>query len=613
MNFRVQHKDGPARIGQLSVGKKEVMTPAILFLQTVRHQAPPFADIVLTNASVKTKKPSIRIGESIFSSEKTTRRTNASTDKYLVYPKDVSEELHRCSVKTNSKNMDCYIVPGKKEIIPEAVKKNNAMIFIVANAVQLSTQQTYFVEFITQLRENVGYEKLIYVPCVGDPTSIALFTYMGVDLFDSFSAIMAARNETFLFPTGASKKNELHELPCTCPICTKTDIVSEMGYDEILAHNYYALFAEIKQVRNAILSGSLRELVETRVRARPSLAAMLRIMDLSQYPFLEKRTPIVRKQTLIATTKDALTRPEIRRFQERVIQRYEKPRSTKILLLLPCSAKKPYSFSKSHRLYHERLLGIDNPQVVHEVILTSPLGLVPRELELTYPASMYDIAVTGHWDEDEKKMIRMLLGQYLQMNTYDTVIMHLPRALQEFIVDLVKNPVSTCKDIPTSPESLDELSDVLRKTTRVYDTVGQLDRAYENIRALACYQFGGTIAGQLLKDCVIRGKYPYQKIIKNNRQLGMITQERGLISLTLDGAEQLSQSSNYWVEVSTDFSLKGSVFAPGVKDADESIRIGDEVIIKKHGKVAGVGVAMMNGTEMKESRHGEAVKTRHHI
>jgi archaeosine synthase len=339
---------------------------------------------------------------------------------------------------------------------------------------------------------------------------------------------------------------------------------------------------------------------------------MLRILDLKHYPYLEKRTPITRKQALIATTKDALTRPEVRRFQERVIQRYSKPQSTKILLLLPCSAKKPYSFSKSHKLFSERLLSIRNPFIIHELILTSPLGLVPRELELTYPASAYDITVTGHWDEDEKKMMRTLLEQYLTKNTYDTAIVHLPASLLEFTRDLLKNPVSTCIDTPTSPESLNALSDVLQKTTRMYDIIGRQQRTLENIQALARYQFGDDIATQLLDGCTIRGKYPYQKIMGNNRQVGMVTQERGLISLTLDGAERLAEAAHYWVEVYADFSLKGSVLAPGVKDADEAIRIGDEVIVKRQGKVAGVGVALMNGSEMKESRHGEAVNVRHH-
>jgi len=386
-----------------------------------------------------------------------------------------------------------------------------------------------------------------------------------------------------------------------------------MKYSEILQHNYSALLREIKQVRNAIAAGSLRELVETRVRTSPHLSSMLRILDLNHSRFLEERTPVMRKQLLIATTNDSLVRPEVQRFQERVIQRYEKPPSTRILLLLPCSAKKPYSFSKSHKLFRERILNLNNPFVVHEVILTSPLGLVPRELELTYPASTYDTAVTGYWDENEKKMIRTLLQQYLQKNTYDTVIMHIPSQMQEFVANLLTNPISTCIDSPTSTESLNELSNVLKKTTQIYKRGEPSQRAYENIKALAYYQMSKPLAEELLKDCTIKGKYPYQKIMQKNRQLGMLTEERGLISLTMEGGERLVDAEHYWIEIFDDFTLKGSVFAPGVKNADESIRIGDEVIIRKNMTLCGVGVALMNGKEMVESRHGEAVKIRHHI
>ena len=36
---------------------------------------------------------------------------------------------------------------------------------------------------------------------------------------------------------------------------------------------------------------------------------------------------------------------------------------------------------------------------LHELIVTSPVGLVPRELENSYPASSYDIPVIGIWYE----------------------------------------------------------------------------------------------------------------------------------------------------------------------------------------------------------------------
>ena len=612
MNFRVHNRDGPARIGQLTIDEKIVVTPNILFLHTSRCKAPEFSDILLTNENRKTKIPTIRIGESSFSTAEKREKKEVSMNDFLIYPKDVTKELH-LSVRTKNKNTDCVLIPAKKELIPEIVKNNDAVFSIVANATQLFSQQSHFVDFITELREKIGYQKLIYLPCVGDPSSIALLTYMGVDFFDSFSAVMAARNETLLFPTGPIGKNQLPELPCNCPSCMKIKDASMMKYEEILEHNYLAILCEIKQVRNAIAAGSLRELVETRVRTNPHLASMLRILDLNHYQFLEERTPIVRKQPLIATTKDSLIRPEIRRFQERVIQRYEKPPSARILLLLPCSAKKPYSFSKSHKLFRERILNLENPFVVHEMILTSPLGLVPRELELTYPASTYDTAVTGDWDEDEKKMIRTLLQLYLQKSAYDTIIMHIPGAMQQFVADLLKNPVSTCIDSPTSAESLDALSTALQKTTQMHKRVGPSQRAYENIKALACYQMSKPLAEHLLNDCTIRGKYPYQKIMQKNTQLGMVTEERGLISLTMEGGKRLASAEQYWVEIFDDFTLKGSVFAPGVKNADESIRIGDEVIIRKNTKLCGVGVALMNGKEMVESRHGEAVKIRHHI
>ena len=612
MNFRVHNRDGPARIGQLIIDDKNVVTPNIFFLDSPRCRATESSDIILTNRTRKTKIPTIRIGKSIFSTTETKEYDEVFLENYLIYPKDATKELH-LSALVNNKNTECCIIPAKKELIPHSTKNNEATLFIVANATQLFFQQSYFVEFITELREKIGYQKLIYLPCVGDPSSIALLTYLSVDFFDSFSAVMAARNETLLFPTGSYRKNQLFEFPCSCPSCIRIKNASKIKYKEILEHNYTTLLCEIKQVRNAIATGSLRELVETRVRCSPHLSSMLRILDLNHYRFLEERTPIMRKQLLIATTNDSMVRSEVRRFQERVIQRYEKPPSARILLLLPCSAKKPYSFSKSHKLIRERILNLKNPFVVHEVILTSPLGLVPRELELTYPASNYDIAVTGYWDENEKKMIRSLLHQYLQKNTYDTIIMHIPVQMQEFVASLLKNPISTCIDSPTSAESLDELSNVLQKTIQIYKRGDPSQRAYENIRALAYYQIDKPLAEKLLKDCTIRGKYPYQKIMQKNMQLGMVTEERGLISLTMEGGERLVNADHYWAEIFDDFTLKGSVFAPGIKNADDSIRIGDEVIIRKNMKLCGVGVALMSGKEMVESKHGEAIKIRHHI
>ncbi len=57
------------------------------------------------------------------------------------------------------------------------------------------------------------------------------------------------------------------------------------------------------------------------------------------------------------------------------------------------------------------------------------------------------------------------------------------------------------------------------------------------------------------------------------------------------------------------------VMAPGVTDADPEICEGDIVWVKeeKHGKPLVVGIALMDGKKMVESRSGKAIKTVHSI
>ena len=74
-----------------------------------------------------------------------------------------------------------------------------------------------------------------------------------------------------------------------------------------------------------------------------------------------------------------------------------------VLVLLPCSAKKPYRLSQSHYRFRRAIKDLR----IHEVMVTAPLGLVPRELEDLWPAANYDIPVTGNWDSDELLVITL--------------------------------------------------------------------------------------------------------------------------------------------------------------------------------------------------------------
>jgi archaeosine synthase len=318
---------------------------------------------------------------------------------------------------------------------------------------------------------------------------------------------------------------------------------------------------------------------------------------------------------LQATSREAGFRPEIKRFQQRVLNRYQKPQNTKILLLLPCSAKKPYSFSKSHQRFNHAISQVKNHSLIHEVIITSPLGLVPRELELTYPASSYDISVTGTWFEDEKIMIQDQLEQYLMNNHYEGIVSHLP----ETLIHPPSNDekcwhLSLQNEKATSSDSLRKLSEILSTISSTMETeyVSKNEQKRIQIQAIASYQFGQNLADVLTKDITVKGKYPYLKFFDNHgSQLGMIPEGRGLISLTAEGGERMIQYDDYKVTINTGFTVKGSILSPGVISASNLIRKGDDVLVFQGEEYLGVGSALMNGIEMSQRSYGIAVNMRH--
>ena len=120
-----------------------------------------------------------------------------------------------------------------------------------------------------------------------------------------------------------------------------------------------------------------------------------------------------------------LDRVEVTAWTRRLMERYAPPSSARVLVLLPCSARKPYSDSRTHRRIREALSGVPNRAVVHEVVLTSPLGAVPRELERTYPAAQYDIPVSGDWFPDELERMRELVEHIQGRGVYDAVVSHM--------------------------------------------------------------------------------------------------------------------------------------------------------------------------------------------
>ncbi|MDY6960137.1 MAG: DUF5591 domain-containing protein, partial [Halobacteriota archaeon] len=248
---------------------------------------------------------------------------------------------------------------------------------------------------------------------------------------------------------------------------------------------------------------------------------------------------------------------------------------------------------------------------LHEVIITSPLGVVPRELELVYPAAHYDIPVTGYWDREEKAWVSGRLEDYLRDNRYEEIIAHLDGAYRDICEEassrLNLKMEYTSIDGVIGRESLDNLrSKAMEFTEKNPSVVRSRD---DIMKAISDYQFGSGAGDLLITDEVkIRGKYPRFQAHVDGEVLATLIPSYGLLALGIKGGERLREMDVYQVQID-DFIPKGSILSPGVVAADPQIRVGDDVIVTGD-KAFGVGRAKMNGWEMVESTRGLAVDLR---
>ena len=569
MKFELQERDGLARVGRLEIDGIRFDTPAIAFIDTPDHEAPRKSLRVRTDD--RASKGDIKISPSEYS------RTG------------------------EDRSADAMLWPGcRGSPYADATPSGNFAILPETSAMLLDSRK--FVGAAAKLKDGPDLLKPAYCSVMGLPHRLAFLAYLGFDVFDSIPLIASADNGTYLTNSGTLVYDRIKDLPCPCPACTS----GRRGRPELLEHNYSVAENETRLVRHAIAEGCLRELVEARIRTDPWLVQDLRLMDLEHYDLLEMHSP-VKGTPFHAGSKESLNRPDVARWRRRLEQRYIRPKSASVLLLIPCSAKKPYSLSQSHMRFRQTLIDSGRFDSVHEVIVTSPLGLVPRELELFYPAQDYDIPVTGHWDRDEKKLAEDMVSWLISSQKYDLIISHLGDE-REPVNSVLTDFLDTSSGNPGSRESLNRLEQALKEHVPAHEPDAKT-RAVDDMRSISKFQFGD--AGERLCDGAgVAGRWPYFKILKGKDQLGMLTGDRGMISLTLEGAKRIAESGSYCVEID-DFEPKGNLFAVGVEHASPEIRIGDDVVIVHSKEARAVGVARMCAVEMNIAERGEAVHIRH--
>lgn len=586
--LEILDRGGLGRTARWSVDGRELRTPSVLFVHRGAAPAPPFAEALLVTEAIEDPRVQVRVGGSFFAPRPSGAGLALPPSRGL--PRSAAE----IEVPQPAVSGSMALVSADADVAAAAP----AVTVFLANGPEFARDPRAFAAEAARVREALGPLKVLGVTGLATPANLPILVYAGVDLVDSSRVVLDAARGLFHSADGAVPAAEVDREACGCAACA--------GGQDVRAHNERALHRELLLVRNHLLHGRLRELVERRLANDPWNTAVLRHLDLRHADLLESVTPVAGGE-ILAYAHESLTRPEVARFRRRVRERYAKPPSARVLLLIPCSARKPYSASRSHRKFREAALACGNPSVVHEVIVTSPLGLIPRELERFYPARAYDIPVTGDWSRDEAAMVAGDLRAYLEANRYDAVVAHLG-AEEAIVHEAVPDALLSAKGRTTSEDSLANLTRTLREATAPRPAVPRGRRIAEEMAGIARFQFGDP-GLSLVEGAEFKGRFPDVHLRKGGKQVAMHT-ERGMLSLTLDGGRLLSAADAYWVEIE-DFVPKGNVFAVGVAGAAPEIRIGDDVVVRHAGDVRAVGTARMTPREMTDADRGEAVHVRH--
>ena len=458
------------------------------------------------------------------------------------------------------------------------------------------------------LRSQAGPDRLVYAP--GAPVeSWPLLVYLGVDLFDGQNPLSAALRRELVLPPGHFPMTRVGDLAglCSCRGCSMDGSLAE----RVLGHNLTHATEQTARLRRVLEGGPFRELVEAACHPYPAYVAALRLADEDHAEGFAGEVPRVPGPSLRPTSQLGFNRPEVRYWRQRIRQ-YRPPPPASVLLLLPCSARKPYLASKSHQLFRRELRECSRPWRVHEVSLTSPLGLVPRELERCYPAAHYDLPVTGHWNYEEREMARRQLRGLLRMGEYMEVISHLGDQ-HHILADLIPKAEVTVPDGErvTSQTALTRLRKALARATRGLPPITSRERLTADTLGLARFQLGAGPANHLTRGCAVKGRVERPRLVdREGVQLAMVNPDRGWLSLTLEGGQRLLRAGGPSIEVG-DFQLKGDIFAGGVKSVKGIFQPGDEVVLVRDGEVVGVGVAQISSILMGQSRRGRVVKVRH--
>ena len=457
---------------------------------------------------------------------------------------------------------------NNKDLVPS--------IIILTDAPQLANQKGLLSEALFILRTRFP-SSLIWTPGIGGPDNCAILAWMGVDLFDLARSRHASSLGVILSENGPREVEE------------------SIDEDSSMSSQIIAWKNSLAATRSAIRQGNLRELVEKQAISSPRSVERLRIHDARMSSLDGSISGLSRVKgqfhELRCHSYSSRDDPLIQDWRQRVSLDHTPPEhQSKVLVLLPCSATKPYRLSASHKRFSRSITS----NAVHEVIVTAPLGLVPRELEDIWPAGNYDIPVTGDWDSDELIVIRQMISEYISRNNYLRIINHSGIEITSESLEII----DTRKGLTAgSHEALENLNQIIEQSVEEFNLINVKESKHRlgKLRALSRFQHG---TDKWLDGTGIQGRPPIFTIRKDGTQLALWNPRLGRFSFTKACLPLLEESGEFpEAHLMPGFDWRGDLFSSNVIDFKGSIRIGDEILVYQDNLLIGSARAEAAGWE----------------
>lgn len=294
------------------------------------------------------------------------------------------------------------------------IGKLNFHVHAIGSPVELLEDYRYreVVRLTMTAKQNLPLSRPTHLFGVGHPMFLSLGVAMGCDLFDSAAYALYAKDGRYMTVSGTYKLDELAWFPCDCPMCVSTSPkdVREFSHREqvdfLARHNLYVTFAEIRTVRQAILEGSLFELLAQRCRAHPRLLeAYLEFLRLGD--FIERHDRLSKPTAFFYQGPESNSRPEVIRHRRRMGYYFPPPLKTLVLFVAFGDEPRPE-------------IGVAD---AHFVKVVPPFGPVPEELEEVYPLWQHEIP--RELDKEGVEATVRAVAEYLERygSSYDRIIL----------------------------------------------------------------------------------------------------------------------------------------------------------------------------------------------